>query len=54
MKASFIVRFVQLSAILGGAATLAASGGYYRMSDERLKQEIRPVEGALAKLRQIS
>ncbi len=54
MKASFILRFVQLSLLAGTVTTLAATCGYTRASDERLKQEIRPVEGALVKLRQIS
>ncbi len=53
MKASFILRFAKLSAVLGGAAAVAASCGM-SWSDATLKQEIRPVEGALAKLRQIS
>ncbi len=54
MKGMFTHRLVQLTLLAGSLTTLAATCGYNRQSDERLKQEIRPVEGALDLLRQIS
>jgi len=54
MKASFTRRLVQLSTVLGTGAALAASAGHYAWSDATLKREIRPLEGALGKLRQIA
>ncbi len=54
MKTAASHKLTRLAATLTPALMLAATCGYYRLSDERLKQEVRPVEGALAKLRQIS
>ena len=54
MKTQFTHKLVQLSLLLGSAATLAASAGYTRASDETLKREIEPLQGALAKLRTLS
>ena len=42
------------STVLGSGAALAANCGHYGWSDATLKREIRPVEGALGKLRAIS
>ena len=54
MKAQFTHKLVQLSLLLGTAASLAATAGYSRMSDETLKREIEPLQGALNKLRTLS
>jgi len=53
-KTQFTRRLVQLSTVLGTGAALAASCGHFGWSDATLKREIRPLEGALGKLRQIS
>ncbi len=56
MKGMFTHRLVQLSLVAGSVYALVAPGSAmaHGWSDATLKQEIRPVEGALAKLRQIS
>jgi hypothetical protein len=53
MKTTLISTYLKLGAVLATLAGLAASGGAFRWSDETLKQEIQPLDSALAKLRRL-
>jgi hypothetical protein len=54
MKAQLTTKVAPLAGVLALAASLAAQGGHLVYSDETLKQEIEPLESALAKLRSLS
>jgi hypothetical protein len=53
MKTTLISTYLKLGAVLATLAGLAATGGAFRWSDETLKQDVQPVDGALARLRRL-
>jgi hypothetical protein len=53
MKTTATQKLIRLAAAAAPAITLAATSGHMSWSDANLKQEIQPVEGALAAIRSI-
>jgi hypothetical protein len=55
MKSQATHKLIRITALLGPAALAAAAAldGYFKVSDERLKQEITTLDDSLAKLRRL-